>query len=81
MRDFPGAIQKLDEVWRAIFQSGLIRPAARRQPGGVRVADVSLAQYEDEEAFLAASGDRPIFAFDDLMAQSQCWKSRTWPLA
>ena len=29
MRDFPGAIQELDEVWRAIFQSGLIRPAVR----------------------------------------------------
>ena len=35
-----------------------------------------MAQYEDEESFLAASGDRLVFAFDDVMAQSQCWNCR-----
>ena len=55
MRDFASAVQELDEVWHAIFSSGLIKLAARRQPGGVRVADISLAEYyyeecEDEEA-------------------------------
>ena len=58
MRDFSTAIQELDEMWRAIFNQGLIRPAARRHPGGVHVADVSLAEYDDEEAFIAASSDR-----------------------
>ena len=79
MRDFMGAVQELDEVWRAIFNSGLIKPAARCQPGGVRVADVSLAQYEDyqdEEAFLAASGARQVFTFPEIMEQSQCWNCR-----
>ena len=52
MRDFSTAVQELDEVWRETFRQGLIRPASRRQPGGVRVVDVSLAEYDDEEAFL-----------------------------
>ena len=70
MRDFMGAVQELDEVWRAIFNSGLNKPAARRQPGGLRVVDVSLVQYEDEEACLAASGSQQI------LEQSQCWNCR-----
>ena len=75
MRDFAAAVQELDEVWRAIFNSGLIKPAARRQPGaGVRVAVVSLAEYEeceDEEAYLAASAGagRQIFTSAELRAQ------------
>ena len=57
----------------------MIKPAARRQPGGVRVAGVSLAQYEDdqdEEAVLAASGARQVFTFPEIMEQSQCWNCR-----
>ena len=66
-----GAITELDEMWRNIFQSGLIKPAARRQPGGVRVADVSVAMYEDEEAYAAVSSDIT-FTFDHVMTQSMC---------
>ena len=76
MRDLSSAVQDLDEVWRAIFSQGLIRPAARRQPGGVRVSDVSVADYEDEDAFLAASTDRPFFTFDQVLAESNCWNCR-----
>ena len=76
MRDFSTAIQELDEMWRAIFCQGLIRPAARRQPGGVRFADVSLAEYDDEEAFLAASSDRPFCTFEQILAESNCWNCR-----
>ena len=81
MRDFAGAVQELDEVWRAIFNPGLIKPAARRQPGGVSIADVSLAdadECEDEEADLAAStsAGRPFFTFAELRAQSVCLKCR-----
>ena len=56
MRDFSAAVTELDEMWRNVFQSGLIKPAARRQPGGGRVSDVSVARYEDEDDFAAASG-------------------------
>ena len=28
MRDFAAAIQELDEIWRSIFNSGMIKPAA-----------------------------------------------------
>ena len=78
MRDlhFSSAVKELDEVWRAIFSQGLIGPAARRQPGGVRVADVSLAEYEDEEAFIAASNDRRFCTFDQILAESNCWNCR-----
>ena len=76
MRDFSTAIQELDEMWCAIFNQGLIRPAARRQAGGIRVADVSLAEYDDEEAFLAASSDRPFCTFEQILSESNCWNCR-----
>ena len=74
----PAALQELDEVWRTHFNDGLIRPAARRQPGGVRVADVSAAEYEDEDAYFSAaynSGNQT-FALEDLRSQTQCWNCR-----
>ena len=40
MRDFSAAVQDFDEIWRTLFSQGLITPAARRHPGGVRVSDV-----------------------------------------
>ena len=84
MRDFAAAVQELDEVWRAITSTlaWLVKPASCRQPGGVRVADVSLADYEeceDKEAYLAAStsAGRQIFTFAALRAQSTCyWNCR-----
>ena len=55
----------------------MIKPAARRQPGGGRVADVSIAQYEDEDAFAAASGSATtIFSYEQVMQQSSCWNCR-----
>jgi hypothetical protein len=73
MRDFSTAVQDLDEdeVWRETFRQGLIRPASRRQPGGVRVADVSLAEYDDEEAFLAASTDRPFCSLEHILGETK----------
>ena len=76
MRNFPTAVQDLDEVWRAIFSQGLIRPVAHRQPGGVRVEDVSLAEYDNEEAFIAATKDCPFFTLDQVLAESNCWNCR-----
>ena len=77
MRDYSAAVREMDEMWRNIFQSGLIKPAARRQPGGGRVADVSVAQYEDEDAFAAKSGATlTSFTFDQVMQQSTCWNCR-----
>ena len=42
----------------------------------MRVADVSLAECDDEEAFIAASSDRPFCTFDQVLAESYCWNCR-----
>ena len=76
MRDFSAAVQDFDEIWRTLFSQGLITPAARRNPGGVSVSDVSVAEFEDEDAYIAATTERPFFTLEQVMKESNCWCCR-----
>ena len=40
LRNLSAAVTEMDEMWRNLFEAGMIKPAARRQSGGGRVADV-----------------------------------------
>jgi hypothetical protein len=76
-RDFSEAATEMDEMWRNLFATNQIKPAARRQPGGGRVADVSVAQHDDyDDAYAATAAGGTIFSYDEMASQSSCWNCR-----
>ena len=77
MRDFSACVADIDMQWRTIFRTGQIASQSRRQPGGVRIADVSVAEaddYDDEEAYYTSSGH--VFSPPQIAAMGSCWNCR-----
>ena len=70
MRDFSAAVADIDEEWRTIFRTGQIASQSRRQPGGVRISDVSVAEADD-------SGSSAVCTASEIAAMGcSCWNCR-----
>ena len=80
-RDFAGAVQAFDELWRSQFSAGAIKPMPRRAASGpsVRVDGAAVAgldDNEDDDSGLVTFNKARTITDAELREEPNCWQCR-----